>query len=73
MTPNDTLLESYIGTLFSHYQRSFLLQPMGTNTDNHYHTLHMHAHVRVRAHTHRERDRDREREREREIATLNTK
>ena len=37
--PNDILLYSYIGALFSHHQRSFLLQQMKTNTETHGQTL----------------------------------
>ena len=33
MTPNDILLYSPNNVLFSHHQRSFLLQQMGTNTE----------------------------------------
>ena len=35
MTPNDIMLNSEISALFSHYQRSFLLQQMETNTEAH--------------------------------------
>lgn len=33
MTPNDILLHTYISVLLSHYQKSVLLQQMGTNTE----------------------------------------
>jgi hypothetical protein len=33
MTPNGILLYSWIRALLSHYQRSFHLQQMGTNTE----------------------------------------
>lgn len=40
MTPNDTVLSSQIGGLFSHHQRCFFLQQAGTDTETHSQTIH---------------------------------
>jgi hypothetical protein len=37
MTPNGILLYSQISAFFSHHQRSFLLQQLGTDTESHSH------------------------------------